>query len=99
MKLDIADMIYNSKEIRDGEIQAIDFFLRMNYKIYQSDPSFQIEDLISDEFFQSDSLKMVYDDFMEQMLDDDKLSLDQESARVAPLTGRGNAGVLPQKAE
>lgn len=74
MKLEIADMIYNSKEIRDGEIRAIDFFLRMNYKIYQTDPSFQIEDLISDDFFQSESLKKVYDEFIEKVLADTECS-------------------------
>jgi hypothetical protein len=77
MELKTEDMIYNSKEIKNGEVRAIDLFLRMNLKIYQNNKSFAIEDLLSDDFFETESLKEIYDEvlddfFIENMEGDEK---------------------------
>lgn len=60
MELEPQDMIYNSREIKDGELKAIDLFLRTNLKLFQHNASFEIEDLLSDQFFESESLKNIY---------------------------------------
>ena len=66
MELKTEDMVYNSEEIKHGELRAIDLFLRMNLKIFQNNKAFAIEDLLSDDFFETESLKQIYD----QVLDD-----------------------------
>jgi hypothetical protein len=68
MELKPEDMIYNSKEIKNGELKAIDLFLRMNIKIFEANPLFEIEDLISDDFFQTESLKEIYDTVMDDFI-------------------------------
>ena len=60
MQLQTNDLVYNSNEIRKGELRAIDLFLRMNLKRWENDKSFQIEDLISDDFFQMEPLRDIY---------------------------------------
>ena len=61
MQLQTEDLVYNSDEIRKGELRAIDLFLRMNLKRWENDNTFQIEDLISDDYFQMESLKEIYE--------------------------------------
>ena len=40
----------------------------MNLKIYKSDVNFQIEDLLSDDFFHQDSFNKYYNQFMDGLL-------------------------------
>lgn len=65
MQLQTNDLVYNSNEIRKGELRAIDLFLRMNLKRWENDKSFQIEDLISDDFFQMEPLRDIYNNVMD----------------------------------
>lgn len=69
VQLQTEDMVYNSDEIRKGELRAIDLFLRMNLKRWENDNTFQIEDLISDDYFQMESLKDIYESVTQGFFD------------------------------
>lgn len=69
VQLQTEDMVYNSDEIRKGELRAIDLFLRMNLKRWENDNTFQIEDLISDDYFQMESLKNIYESVTQGFFD------------------------------
>jgi hypothetical protein len=81
MELEPEDMVYNSREIKEGELRALDLFLRTNLKLYQSDQKFEIEDLLSDQFFESDSLNDTYNDVMDNFLGGEVQILEEESKK------------------
>lgn len=66
------DLIYNSEEIRIGEIAALKHFWISNKQKIAKDPYMQIQDLINDEFFKVENLKVIYNDFIKALEKENK---------------------------
>lgn len=67
-----SDLIYNSEEIRIGEIAALKHFWISNKQKLAKDPYMQIQDLIGDEFFEVENLKVIYNDFIKALEKENK---------------------------
>ena len=63
-KLSTNDLIYNSDEIKNGELNAIKRFHAKYVKLLNANPNLQIEELISDKYFSVESFQTIYENFI-----------------------------------
>ena len=81
-KLKYSDLIYESEDLRQGELIVLNNFLKTSSNKLKTDKFLQIETLIEHQFFQADDFKDLFDDFIYKFQNEEELfSEDSESSK------------------